>query len=474
VNRHETDVLIVGGGFSGLLIGELLADAGVRCSVLEAGPAVRADAGLRTAVTVHQHPDPGRWDCRLDGVGHVAATLPAARMRVRAVGGRSLVWGGWCTRLDQDALVDADEVGAPWPVGIDTLRPLYQQVERLLTVRSARRGLPGLATAIGRRVFAPRIARDGDRVRTALSLRRGRRRVVSECVVRRVLYRDGAVRGVEYWDRAGRVDAAYAPVVVLCASPVESARILLTEPPAPLAQQAALVGQGLVDHLLVSYLAVAPVPARRARGTAGTAAFIPPVARTGNRRRPDYLGGFSLEVHGPLDPTRVDANWLPMLQLDAHQARQASVYVVTAMGDALPDRRRFVDLHPTATDTLGRPVPVVHQVTTGNDRRMIADMKATALAVIDAATPPGSTIYQFRDPLRHRALFHEAGGCRMGLDPRTSVTDPWGAVRGTRGLFVADASVMPTGGDRHPTLTILALAARTAARITRASRAGLE
>lgn len=71
-----------------------------------------------------------------------------------------------------------------------------------------------------------------------------------------------------------------------------------------------------------------------------------------------------------------------------------------------------------------------------------------------------------------RALFHEAGGLKMGADPKTSVTDPWGRVRGTRGLYVADASTFPTGGDRHPTLTILALAARTAHHIIESARRG--
>jgi choline dehydrogenase-like flavoprotein len=58
----------------------------------------------------------------------------------------------------------------------------------------------------------------------------------------------------------------------------------------------------------------------------------------------------------------------------------------------------------------------------------------------------------------------------MGNDPNTSVTDAMGRVRGTDGLYVADTSVFPTGGDRHPTLTLLALAARTADSIVRVAR----
>lgn len=458
----DADVLIVGGGFAGLVMGELLAIAGIRCRIMEAGPALRASRELRDAASRQQHPNPSRWESRLLGVQDVAAELPDARTRIRAVGGRSLVWGGWCERFESDALVDAKRVGAEWPVSIAELAPYYRTIERLLTVRTER-GAP--ETRRGLHARAPRIARDGERLRTALSLRRARQRVTTEAVVRRVLFQDSRVCGVEYWDRAGRLERARAPVVVLCASPEETIRILLTEPPASIADRAHLIGRGLVDHLLVSYVAVAPTPAKP------SAAFIPRFVNTSRATKRDYVGGFSMEVHAAIAAAHLGANWCSMLGVDKQHAHEMSVYIVTAMGDAMPNRKRFVELHPSATDTLGRRVPVIHQATSENDRLMVADMKQTALSVIDAMTPRGSIIVPFRDPRRHRALFHEAGGCRMGRDPKTSVTDPMGRVRGAAGLYVADASVFPTGGDRHPTLTLLALAARTADSIVRASKA---
>ncbi len=408
------------------------------------------------------------------GVGDVAAGLPGARTRIRAVGGRSLVWGGWCERFDTTALADARKVGAPWPVSGEELLPFYRKVERLLTVRSQRGGFEGLATKLGLNVQPPRIARDGQRVRTALSLRRARRHVVTEAIVRRVVFRDSRVRGVEYWNRAGRLDQVCAPVVVLCASPEETIRILLTEPPPPIADRAHLVGRGLVDHMMLSYVAAAPGPAKTGSPrTGGKAAFIPRFVNTSRATRRHYIGGFSLEVHGPIGASSLGANWLPMLRIDKDRAHEATAYIVSAMGDALPHTSRFIELHASARDTLGRRVPVIHQFTSENDRLMIADMKESALSVIDAITPHGSIIVPFRDPIRHRALFHEAGGCAMGNNPKTSVTDAMGRVRGTQGLYVADASVLPTGGDRHPTLTLLALAARAADNIARASKAGL-
>ena len=57
---------------------------------------------------------------------------------------------------------------------------------------------------------------------------------------------------------------------------------------------------------------------------------------------------------------------------------------------------------------------------------------------------------------------HQAGTCRMGDDPATSVTDPWGRVHGHDNLWVMDASVHVTNGPVNPVLTIFALAFRSA------------
>jgi len=61
--------------------------------------------------------------------------------------------------------------------------------------------------------------------------------------------------------------------------------------------------------------------------------------------------------------------------------------------------------------------------------------------------------------------FHHMGTTRMGSDPRRSVTDGWGRVHGLPNLHIAGSSLFPTAGWANPTLTILALALRTADRI---------
>lgn len=57
---------------------------------------------------------------------------------------------------------------------------------------------------------------------------------------------------------------------------------------------------------------------------------------------------------------------------------------------------------------------------------------------------------------------HEMGTCRMGEDPYTSGTNLYGQVHRIKGLYIADGSVIPTSGTANITLTIVALAIRTA------------
>lgn len=55
---------------------------------------------------------------------------------------------------------------------------------------------------------------------------------------------------------------------------------------------------------------------------------------------------------------------------------------------------------------------------------------------------------------------HQAGTCRMGSDPSTSVTDKWGTVWGHENLHIVDGSLHVTNGGVNPVLTIMALAFR--------------
>ena len=57
---------------------------------------------------------------------------------------------------------------------------------------------------------------------------------------------------------------------------------------------------------------------------------------------------------------------------------------------------------------------------------------------------------------------HAYGGTRMGDNPETNVVDRWGFSHEAPNLGMLGASVMGTSGARNPTLTVQALAWRTA------------
>jgi len=60
---------------------------------------------------------------------------------------------------------------------------------------------------------------------------------------------------------------------------------------------------------------------------------------------------------------------------------------------------------------------------------------------------------------------HVMGGCRMGADDRTGVTDSFGRLRRLENVTVCDGSLFPTAVGANPQLTIYALAARNATRL---------
>jgi choline dehydrogenase-like flavoprotein len=69
-----------------------------------------------------------------------------------------------------------------------------------------------------------------------------------------------------------------------------------------------------------------------------------------------------------------------------------------------------------------------------------------------------STIGIFNAPV----ALQETGTARMGKDPRTSVLNSNCQAHEVKKLFVVDGSCFTTSPEKNPTLTIMALAARTA------------
>ena len=64
---------------------------------------------------------------------------------------------------------------------------------------------------------------------------------------------------------------------------------------------------------------------------------------------------------------------------------------------------------------------------------------------------------------------HQLCTCRMGSDPATSVADPDGELRDVKGVWIGDGSACPTALGANPMVTIMALAERTADRMSAAT-----
>ena len=60
---------------------------------------------------------------------------------------------------------------------------------------------------------------------------------------------------------------------------------------------------------------------------------------------------------------------------------------------------------------------------------------------------------------------HQMGSCRMASDPATSVADGRGELHDTGGVWIGDASALPTAPGVNPMLTVMAIARRTATAI---------
>jgi choline dehydrogenase-like flavoprotein len=256
-------------------------------------------------------------------------------------------------------------------------------------------------------------------------------------------------------DAAGRRYTARARAFVLAASPIETCRLLLAS------GVNRRIGEGLTDHLPMSYVLIeTPRKSRSvARADAVLHGFAGPAARAS---RPAEL---SVEISGPVP----GAELRPELRqlLGARIARTARVSVINAMGGLRPTPERYVALAPgDVRDPLGRPVPRVQLAYTHADLAMARAMEAACHATAQAVLAGDGELVCVRAPRKPHVIFHPAGGCVMGTAP-DAVCDPWGRVRDLQNVWIADASVFPSAGDAHPTLTVLAHALRAARAVGR-------
>ena len=279
----------------------------------------------------------------------------------------------------------------------------------------------------------------------------------------------GRVIGVSYFDRAGEKQSVRSEVVICAGGAIETARLLLnsTSPQHThgLGNQQDQVGRHLQGHYYPAAIGLMPEPIYDGVGpgiSTGTIQF-----NHGNR---DVIGGALLADEFITLPVIFWARQLPpdlphwgMANKRFMRENYTKVMRVTGPVQEIPSPEARVTLDSSIRDRWGIPVARLSGTTHEETVRTAAFIFERAQEWLRASgavrvwgQPPGLYLSGGQ---------HQAGTCRMGDDPHTSVVDQWGRVHGHDNLFVADGSVHVTNGGFNPVLTILALAFRTAEHI---------
>jgi choline dehydrogenase-like flavoprotein len=175
----------------------------------------------------------------------------------------------------------------------------------------------------------------------------------------------------------------------------------------------------------------------------------------------DFFGGYAYMSQGPLPAlwayTQAGTRGLWGQRLIDEVNRYNHQAGLKIVGEMLPQERNTVTL-TDEKDQYGLPVPRVTYSWCDNDKRLIRHSLDHMSQVLAAAG--GREIWR-----QENDTCHLYGTARMGGDPRTSVVNADCRSWDIPNLWVCDGSVFPTTGGVNPSLTIQAIACRTADRI---------
>lgn len=282
--------------------------------------------------------------------------------------------------------------------------------------------------------------------------------------------RRGRASGVRLADRnTGVVSMIQASVVVLAASAIETARLLLNSSSPDggrgLANEHDLVGRYLTESVGVRVEGLLPqLQNTEVLNTEGTGehGLIPRFVNLSAQSKSKYSGGFLFMTQSGPEIFPSFAAHLPGFGEDWKQSIRswypASIRLYgIAPVSSRPENRIVLD--SVRRDDWGKPVAKAEFSLNDEDQHIWQAMSDYAQDFLDVA---GADLIQVGQtgPETGGGL-HAAGTCRMGTDPKTSVVNSFGQAHSIKNLFVADASVFVSSLNQ-PTLTLMALALRTA------------
>ena len=463
----------------------------------------------------------------IDGFGHqhlVSPHDPQYQALPNAVGGGTLVYGMQAWRFHPLDFRMASTYGVPggssladWPISYDDLAPWYERAEWEIGVAGGAGGdpnggprrrdypMPSLAGSgstdvlragaanLGLKTFpVPLLLNSQPRDGRAACIQCGtcigfpcptdakngsqntmlKRALVSgNCTLRTGVIAEriatdaaGKVIGVDVEHSDGRRDTLRAKAVVVAASAIETARLLLASAtgrePDGLGNNSGHVGRHLQGHYYPTIYGLFDREVGTSRGPG------PTIATTDyNHGNPGIIGGAMLaddfiftpmmfwQSAWPDGKARWGAGAKAWMRDNFHRVTQVKGPV-----QEIPTPHSRVELDRAVRDAGGRPVARLSGATHTETVRTARYMRGKAQEWLKAA---GALETWGRTPqLALSAGQHQAGTARMSATAETGVTDSFGRVWGHDNLFVADGSLHVTNGGYNPVLTIMALGMR--------------
>ncbi len=272
-------------------------------------------------------------------------------------------------------------------------------------------------------------------------------------------------------DSGPQRETVRAGIVVVSAGAVESARLLLNSTsshhPAGIGNEHDQVGRHFQGHCYPGAFGIASEEAWDGIGPG------PSIATTDfNHGNDGVVGGgmmandfikLPIQFWQGVQPPDL-ARWGAANKLWMRESYRRYLQIMGPVQD-IPHPNGRVTVDPTVRDQYGLPVARFSGSIHVETLRTAEFMRQRAVEWLEAA---GCELIW--TPVKRMGLTggqHQAGTCRMGNDPASSVTDAWGRVHAHDNLYVIDASLNVTNGGFNPVLTIMALAFRCSEQIAK-------
>jgi choline dehydrogenase-like flavoprotein len=443
--------------------------------------------------------------------------------RCHAVGGKTNFWGRSAARMGDIDFKAASRDGfdVDWPVSYDEIAPYYSRVEKMIGVASTvqnrpsnpdgeylppmklrcldyilqqgcqRVGVPYLPDRLAQLTVAHEghppchycgNCTEGCDTGSFFSTpwfflppaeRTGKLELRTNAVAKNVLVdENGQAKGVAYVDRKTKQEVeVYAKVVVMAASCIESARILLNSKsrhwPQGIANSRGQVGRNLCDHLYGTtasgYLPqLLGQPSFPDNVSSSQVVWMPRWQNLENPHEEKFIRGYSIYPTGgcsdfPHYHDRIEGFGSEFKRdLRRYYPTPVSFYCQVP---SLPSKTNYLDIDPVVKDMFGIPVVRVHFQWGSNELLMWEQSKEVCVEVIKAS---GGEVWNAGEqPQTPGFSMHETGTCRMGSDRNNSVTNRFGQTHDVPNLYLCDASVFLNCTDKTTTLSILAFTLRT-------------